>query len=193
MAVRYYNDLHEIEDVYRKAKYHNLIMSSLNNDLSKWTEELSTSKTIYNSPWYNESRFSVEIRFTTIFVYVTHKTPIIKDRNSELISDNFPKDLEAAVKNLRENIFTPEIYELEKLVGTQNGRKEKLESIELEKIKEFIEDTYQDWITNDSEICAKLIAKIIYSYRRKEEISKLWLDKFKDISFIINEIEKLKN
>ena len=193
MGAKYYTDLYEIEDAYRKMKYHSLILTSLNADLSKWTEELLPSKTIYNSTWYNDSKFSVEIRGYSLFAYVTHKTPAIKDRYSELISDDFTKDLDLAIKKLRENVYTPEIHEIEKLVGNQNGRKEKLESIELDKIKEFIEETYQDWLTNDSEICAKLIAKIIYSYRRKEEISKFWLQKFKDITLVMNELEKLKN
>jgi hypothetical protein len=195
---KYYSDLYPIEDFNRRTKYQKLLILSLNNDLLKWTVKITTGpsisdRTTYFSPLYGTSSFCVECRGSINLAFVIHKGAApITNRPSELISDNFTKDLETAAKTLIETIYTPEIYEIEKLVGTQNGRKEKLQFIDLEKIKELIEDTYQDWINNESDICAKLIAKIIYSYRRKEEPYKSWLEKFNDVELVIEELEKLK-
>jgi hypothetical protein len=196
-SCKYNSDLYAIDDYNRRVKYQKLLLLSLTNDLLKWTVQVTTvsvtDRMVYSSPLYGSSSFCVECRGLLIFAYVKHKgTPPIQNKQSELISDDFSKDLQAAVKTLTETIYTNEIYEIEKLVGTQNGRKEKLQFIDLEKIKELVEDTYQDWVDNESEICAKLIAKIIYSYRRKEEPYKAWLEKFNDVELVIEELEKLK-
>lgn len=193
MGARFYSNLYEMEDTYRVKKYYSLLLASLQNDLSKWSEDLRSDKTIYESPKYNNSNFIVEFRSSYSFAYVYHYgTPPISGRQSELISENFSSDLKNAVTKLRESIYTSEIYEIEKQVGTQNGRKEKLQFLEIEQIKDLIEDTYQDWVKDESELSAKLIAKILYSYRRKEEIYNLWLDKFGKIEIINNELKKLK-
>lgn len=194
MGARFYSDLYEMEDTYRAKKYYSLLLASLQNDLSKWSETLKSDKTIYESPKYNNSKFVIEFRSNCSFAYIYHigtLTPIA-GRQSELISENFSSDLKNAATKLRESIYTSEIYEIEKQVGTQNGRKEKLQFLELEQVKDLIEDTYQDWLKDESEISAKLIAKILYSYRRKEEIYNLWLDKFGKIEIINNELKKLK-
>lgn len=193
MGARFYSNLYEMEDTYRNKKYYSLLISSLQNDLPKWTESLGTLKTIYTSPKYNGAEFCIEFRSSYHFAYISHKTPPpIADRYSELISESFPSELNALAIKLRESVYTPEIYEIEKLVGNQNSRKEKLEFLEIEQIKDLIEDTYQDWVKDESELSAKLIAKILYSYRRKEEIYNLWLDKFSKIEIINNELKKLK-
>lgn len=193
MGARFYSNLWEMEDTFRNKKYLSLLISSLQNDLSKWTEELKSDKTTYESPKYNNSKFVIEFRSNYCFAYISHygTSPII-DRQSELISESFPSELKTLAVQLRENIYTPEIYEIEKQVGNQHSRKEKLEFLEIEQIKNLIDETYQDWIDDGSNISAKLIAKIIYSYRRKEEIYKLWIEKFVSIELINNELKKLK-
>lgn len=193
MGAKYYSNLYEMEDTYRNKKYFSLLMASLQNDLSKWTEDLRSDKTIYESTKYNNSSFIVEFRSSYAFAYIYHiGTPPISGRQSELIIENFTDELKIATAKLRENIFTPEIYEIEKLVGNQNGRKEKLQFLEIEQLKDLIDDTYQDWIKDESELSAKFIAKLLYSYRKKEEIYKLWTDKFNGIEMIDNELKKLK-
>lgn len=192
MAVKYYNDLFEIDDSYRRNKYYQLLMNSLKNDLNKWTEKVNDSKTIYISPDYSGANFIIECRTYGIFAYIKHSNPPIKDHPAELISDDFSSDLKSELKKLRETIFTPDIYEIEKLIGNQHNRKEKLEFLEIEQLKQLIEDTYQDWLEDNSLVSAKLIAKLIYSYRNKEEINNFWLEKFKDYDLIMQELKILK-
>lgn len=192
MAVKYYSDLFEIDDSYRKNKYYQLLMNSLKSDLNKWTEKVSDSKTIYISPDYSGSNFIIECRTYGNFAYIKHSNPPLKDHPAELISDDFSSELKSELKKLRETIFTPDIYEIEKLIGNQFNRKEKLEFLEIEQLKEMIEDTYQDWLEDKSLINAKLIAKLIYSYRKKEEINNSWLEKFKDCDLIMQELNILK-
>ena len=192
MAVKYYNDLFEIDDSYRRNKYYQLLMNSLKNDLNKWTEKVNDSKTIYISPDYSGANFIIECRTYGNFAYIKHSNPPIKDHPAELISDDFSSDLKSELKKLRETIFTPDIYEIEKLIGNQHNRKEKLEFLEIEQLKQLIEDTYQDWLEDNSLVSAKLIAKLIYSYRNKEEINNFWLEKFKDYDLIMQELKILK-
>lgn len=194
MAAKYYTNLFEIEDVYRKKKYHALLLASLQNDLSRWKQIINTNVQ-YISPDYNDEHFVVEIRgLYTAFAYVCHsKTPPITGRPNELISEDFPKDLSNEVAKLRETIYTSDIYEIEKSIGnTRHARKEKLEFIEIEQLKEIIEDTYQDWIKNSSEISAKLVAKLIYAYRKDEDMLKLWSEKFGESELIMDELKKIK-
>lgn len=192
MGAKYYSNLYEMEDTYRNKKYFSLLMTSLQNDLSKWSEELSINKTVYKSPTYNTTKFIIEIRYSYQFAYVYHiGTPPITDRQSELISDDFNSELKKSVTNLREKVYTPEIYEIEKLVGAQNGRKEKLQFLDLEQIKEIIEESYQDWSIDKSEVNSKFIAKLMYAYRRREDIYSMWLEKFDD-DVINNELKKIK-
>lgn len=192
MGAKYYSNLYEMEDTYRNKKYFSLLMASLQNDLSKWSEELSINKTVYKSPTYNTTKFIIEIRYSYQFAYVYHiGTPPITDRQSELISDDFTSELKKSVTNLREKVYTPEIYEIEKLVGTQNERKEKLQFLDLEQIKEIIEESYQDWSIDKSEVNSKFIAKLMYAYRRREDIYSMWLEKFDD-DVINNELKKIK-
>jgi hypothetical protein len=193
MATKYYGYLYEMEDTFRNKKYYSLLLASLQNDISKWSEFLASDKTKYQSPKYNNSVFIIEVRSSSIFAYVYHNgTPPIFGRQAELISDNFPSELSTMINKLRESIYTPEIYEIEKIVGPTNNRKEKLQFLDIEQIKLLVEETYQDWLKEETVINAKFIAKILYSYRRKEEIYKLWLDKFAGIELIDNELKKLK-
>jgi hypothetical protein len=188
----YYSNLFDISDTYREKKYKSLLLSSLQNDMRKWTEKIKGSVTFYYSPNYNGVFFTIEIRQYVTFAYVTHTNPVILGHTSELISDNFSKELQNAVDTLRENIYTPEIYEIEKLVGTQHDRKEKLEALEIEQLKPIVEDSYQDWLKDPNEQTAEWIAKIIYSYRKKEDFYNLWMEKFGDIELVNNELKKLK-
>jgi len=194
MANRYYNDLWEIEDSYRKKKYEELFILSLQNDMTKWTEELKIDRTIYKSPDYNGYKFTIEFRINFAFSYISYGTniPPIANHLSELITDNFSVEIKTLTTKLRETIYSPDIYEIEKLIGKQHDRKEKLVFLDLEQMKEIIEDTYQDWLKNDTEIVAKMISRIIYSYRKKEEFFKLWTDKFENVKLINNELKKLK-
>ena len=195
METKYYSDLYIIDDIYRKLKYEKILLSSLSNDMNKWTGQMVTSgnawKPIrYTSPNYNGSEFIIEV-FTSghMIAYIYHQTKPTQGYGSELISDNFSIDVKNAVKTLRENIYTPEIYEIEKLIGNKNDRKEKLENLE---VIDLIDDTLQDWTNDNSENSAKLIAKLIYSYRRNEDIYKMWTDKFDEYELIMNELKNLK-
>jgi hypothetical protein len=192
MAInKYYSNLYEMEDPYRRNKYLSLLLSSLQNDLSKWTENINT-RIKYFSPNYGDSSFVIEIMNQTTIAYVMHKTPPKPDHTSELISDSFGKELSVAVQKLRESIYTPEIYELEKFIGNQHSRKEKLDALDLEQHKEIIDDTYNDWLSSQNEITARMIAKIIYSYRKNEEKYNLWLEKFNEYELIMSELNKIK-
>lgn len=192
MAAKYYNDLFEIEDFYRRSKYHQLLLGSLKSDLTKWSEKVTDSKSIYISPDYSGANFIIECRTYGTFAYIKHSNPPIKDHPAELISDDFSSDLKTEFKKLRDTVFTPDIYDIEKQIGNQYNRKEKLEFLEIEQLKEMIEETYQDWLSDESENSAKLIAKIIYSYRRKEEVYNLWMDKFSSVDLVINKLKELK-
>lgn len=195
MGTRHYSDLFEIDDSYRRLKYLKLLSSSIKNDLNKWTEIFPShiELTRYISPDYNNTYFIVDIIKNTTIAYVKHKTltPPIFNRFAELISE-YDSELKDIVQTLRDNIFTPEIYELDKIIGNQHSRKEKLDSLDIEQTKEIIEDTYQDWLKNSTEISAKFIAKIMYSYRRHEDIYNLWLDKFKDLPLVMSQLTSLK-
>jgi hypothetical protein len=46
-------------------------------------------------------------------------------------------------------------------------------------------------VNNQSEINAKMIAKIIYAYHNKEELFNLWKEKFQNILLVNNELKKL--
>jgi hypothetical protein len=193
MAVKYYTNLYEIDDTFRRKKYQALLLSSLQNDMIKWTETVKSDKVIYVSPDYNGTNFMVEIRINSWeFAYATYANPPITDRGSELICEGFTGDMKIQVAKLRETIFTPEIYSIEKLIGKQHDRKEKLDFLDVEQMKEIIEDTYQDWLKNDNIVVAKMIAKIMYSYRKKEEMYDLWVKRFEDIDLINNELKRLK-
>lgn len=194
MGVKYYTNLYEIDDAFRRKKYQALLLSSLQNDMLKWTETVKSDKVIYMSPDYNGTNFMVEIRITNSweFAYATYANPPITDRGSELICEGFTGDMKTQVAKLRETIFTPEIYSIEKLIGKQHDRKEKLDFLDVEQMKEIIEDTYQDWLKNDNIVVAKMIAKIMYSYRKKEEMYELWMKRFEDIDIINTELKKLK-
>lgn len=192
MGTKYYRNLYEIDDYYRKNKYYKLLLSSLKNDMSKWSETVSIDDTKYQSPDYNGSNFIIEIRLYSKFAYVIHKNPPIKDRNSEIISDDFDSDLKKALQTLRENIFTPEIYDIEKMIGNQHNRKEKLETLEIQQLESIVEDSYQDWLKEPTKQSAQWIAKLMYSYRKKEDYYKIWMEKFGDNELVINELKKLK-
>jgi hypothetical protein len=194
-AAKFYSDLWEIDDIYRKKKYQLLFLSSLQNDMNKWIEELKVDKTRYLSPDYNGSKFIIEFRGVPVysqFSYISHKSDIIPGRSSELIYDDFSGEVKTLITKLRETIYSPDIYEIEKLIGKQHDRKEKLIFLDLEQMKETVEEAYQDWLKNDTEVVAKMIAKIMYSYRKKEEFLKLWTDKFEGIELINNELKKLR-
>lgn len=192
MGTKYYTDLFEIDDMYRRSKYYQLLLGSLKSDLTKWSEKVTDGKSMYISPDYSGAKFVIECRPFGNFAYVKHTTPPIKDHPAELISDDFSSDLKTEFKKLRETVFTTDIYEIEKLIGNQYNRKEKLEFLEIEQLKEMIEETYQDWLSDESENSAKLIAKIIYSYRRKEEVYNLWMDKFSSVDLVVNKLKELK-
>lgn len=193
MGVKYYTNLYEIDDAFRKKKYQTLLLSSLQNDMTKWNETVKSEKVIYTSPDYNGVCFTIEIRINSWeFAFISYTNPPITDRPSELICESFSGDMKTQVAKLRETIYTPEIYDIEKLIGKQHDRKEKLDFLDVAQMKEIIEDTYQDWTKNDNIIVAKMIAKIMYSYRKKEEMCELWLKKFEDIDIINTELKKLK-
>ena len=152
-------------------------------------------RTIYRSPDYNGSQFLVEFRgvylqFSSI-IHNKNTIPIV-GRPSELIYEDFTGEIKTLTTKLRESIYTPDVYDIEKLIGKQHDRKEKLIFLDLEQMKEIIEDTYQDWLKNSNEISAKMVSKIMYSYRRKEEFFKLWMEKFEKFELITNELKKLK-
>lgn len=190
MATKYYYNLWEIEDVYRRKKYAQLLLASLQNDVNKWREIVTSDRTVYESPDYNGSIFRIEFRLYFTFTYIFHRNPPITDRPLELIGEKITKDLEAAIEKLRETIYTPEVYEIEKLIGNKHSRKEKLEFLEIEQIKENIEDTYNDWLVNETENSAKLIAKLMYYHRKDEDVYNLWLEKFNDIDLVMSELKK---
>jgi len=195
MGAKFYGDLWEIDDSFRKKKYQALLLSSLQNDMTKWKQDAKIDKTKYVSPDYNGSKFVVEFRLPySQFSYIVHNSnniPLV-GRLSELIYEDFTGEMKTVISKLRETVYTSDIYEMEKLIGNQHDRKEKLIFLDLEQMKEIIEDTYQDWLKNSSEITAKMVSKIIYSYRRKEEFFKLWTDKFGSIELINDELKKLK-
>jgi len=199
-TTRYYNDMYVIDDKFRKKKYEKLLILSLTNDTSKWTKKLTSNNVAYYiGPDYNNSYFVVEngskITCHANIAFVRHKKSVVPKESIiiELISDNFSTELEKAVKQIKEEVYTSELGDIEKLIGknTKTDRKEKLQFIETEQIKELILDTYQDWLESENVVSAKLIAKIIYSYRKNDELYKLWLDKF-DIDLIVDELNKLK-
>ena len=92
---------------------------------------------------------------------------------------------------MRDNIYTTDIYDIEKQIGNQHSRKEKLDALELGRISEIIEESYRDWLVSKNEIGARMIARIMYSYRRDEEEYNLWMDKFGDIELVMDELKKL--
>lgn len=192
MIAKYYNNLYEFNDNIRKRKYYELLLSSLKTDMQKWTQSFTSyGKVTYSSPSYAGSIFKIDV-LSTIIAYISHSKPPIKDHECELISDSFSSELISAVALLRQTIYTQDIYEIEKEIGNQHSRKEKLEFLEIEQLKDIIEDTYQDWLKNSSEIPAKMIAKIMYAYRKKEEIYNMWLEKFSDSELVMNELTKLE-
>jgi hypothetical protein len=193
--VKYYSDLYEITDNFRRKKYLSLLLLSLQNDLNKWSSHLRDDNTIYTSPNYNNSIFLIEFRqYIKPFAFIKHiSTPPILNRNSELLTDDLVKNIpEVIVQKLRDTIFTSDVYDIEKIIGNKYNRKEKLEFIEIEQIKAYVEETYQDWLRSENNITARLIAKIIYSYRKEEEVYNLWIEKFENIELIINELNKIK-
>lgn len=197
MRQRYYTDLYSMDDKYRRDKYKSLLLSSLTNDLNKWTKHLFSDKVHYYSPKYNDQYFTIEIRTDGVEIaYVSHKQSIISGETikNELIHDGFSGPIKNAIDKLRENIYEDDLSELDKLIGhsTKTDRKEKLQFIEIEHTKELIEDTFKDWEENDNSVSAKFIAKIIYSYRTKEELYNLWMGKFSKIEMISDELSKLK-
>ena len=195
MATKHYSDLYIIDDIFRKRKYEKLILTSLISDLHKWTSKiLIDGKNRYKSPAYGDSYFIIDSINWNIIAYVYNKNPPIS-RNTELIADNsdISNELKTAIETLRNTIYTPELQEIEKLVGSiKNSRKEKLEHIVLELIKEIIDDTFQDWLKNSSEISAKLIAKLIHAYRTNDDAYKLWLEKFKNSELVNNELKNIQ-
>jgi hypothetical protein len=190
MSTKFYTNLYEIDDHFRKKKYLQLLISSLQNDLSKWTQEAGTS-TKYVSPNYNGSQFVVVFQTYSSFAYISHSTPPIKDRYLELISEELTKELNNEMVTLRATVYTPEIYELEKLIGNKHTRKEKLDSLEIEQVKEVIQDTYDDWLMNQTQATGELIAKLIYSYRKNKDIYDIWIDTFKDVKEVNEELQKI--
>lgn len=177
MDTAYYNNLYKISDNTRRKKYESLLLLSLKSDMSKWSENVTDLRTQYTSPNYG-TEFIIEFRTFGSFAFIRHSKPPIKNINNELITDNFSADLSAEIKKLRDTIFTPDIYEIEKSIGIKHSRKEKLEAIDIERVKQIVNETYIEWLENKSEIVAKMIAKIIYAYRKDEEIYKLWTEKF---------------
>lgn len=192
MASKYYNNLYDIEDTHRRNKYYQLLLASLKNDLKKWKLSINQNgKCAYNSPSYNGSVFIIDVLYVDI-AYIKHSKPLIIGHDYELITDSFGKELLAEVIQLKNTIYTQDIYDIEKEIGNKNDRKEKLESIEIEQLKILIEDTYQDWLKDNSEISAKMISKIIYAYRKKELFYNIWMEKFGDFELIVNELNKIK-
>lgn len=199
-TTKYYNDMYVINDRFRRNKYEKLLILSLVNDTAKWTKKLSTDNiAFYISPHYNDTYFVIEngnknTRQANI-AFARHKNSVVPKEKIiiELISDNFSTDLEIGVKQLREQVYTSELGDIEKMIGkgTKTDRKEKLQFIETEQVKELILDTYQDWLESENIVSARLIAKIIYSYRKNDDLYKLWLDKF-GVDLIISEVDKLK-
>jgi hypothetical protein len=141
---RYYNDLYTIESNHRRMKYEKLLISSMINDMRKWTQKIkSDGIPLYNSPNYGGSVFSIEARSYFTFAFITHSTPIILGQQSELIVDEgdekSSKEFRDAFIKIRDNIYTTDIYDIEKQIGNQHSRKEKLDALELGRISEIIE------------------------------------------------------
>jgi hypothetical protein len=152
------------------------------------------SLVVHRSPNYNGSTFSVEIKSYYEFAYVYHTNPIIPGQNGELIVDVDVQSTEFknAVKSLQRNIYTAEIYEIERSIGNQHNRKEKLDALELQQMKTLVDETYEDWINNGNQVVAKMVAKIIYSYRMDKELYELWTEKFEGVELVMDELKKLK-
>ena len=196
MGNKYYKDLFEIMDLYRKMKYEKLLLASMQDDIRKWTETVKDDKVIYHSPIYGGSQFCIEVRSYFSFSYITHATPIIAGQNSELINDNDTqtKEFKTAYQNLRQSIFTPEIYEIEKSIGNQHNRKDKLEQLNIEAYKNIIEDSYNDFIKEPSEAFARMIARTAYGFNKNHNLPySEWLEKFKEYPIVEEEIKRLDN
>lgn len=195
MRTIYFNNIYDIEDTSRKKKYLSLLILSLKNDLNKWEQKIITKMDgndtiMYSSPIYGSSRFIIYYVGKLTFATISHKSPPIKDAYYEFITDSYVKELGECITNLTQTIFTPEVYEIQKQLN-DGGRKEKLEHFELLQTKNVVDETYQDWLNSESEVSAKLIAKLIYSYKSKNDIYNLWIEKFKDIELVNNELNKL--
>lgn len=193
---QYYSWLFPIADKYRKDKFRKLFSDSLQKDLDKWRAELlSNNYYRYLSPKYGDSFFVIEFTKFSQFAYVYHNAnPPTKDLKAELIYENdFSNGIYLEINKLREKIHTPDINEIEKFIGgVKENRKDKLNAIEIEQLKPIIEDSYEDWLKEPTEQTAEWIAKIIYSYRNKEDFYDAWIEKFGDIELIMNEFKKLE-
>lgn len=194
MENRYYNDCYVILDKSRQKKYIELITNSLDIHMSKWKKRLlKDGYPIYRSPIYNDSQFCVEFRaYSICFCYIMHKKPIINDITVELITDKIKGKLKDLIEKLQSDVYSEELQSIELKIG-KNDRKDKLMSLEINNLNEIINDTYQDWIENENDITAKLIAKIIYSYRTKVDFYDLWVNKFKNVKMVNDKLKKLEN
>jgi len=190
-----------LEDPIRKKKFCELLISSLKNDMSKWEASINEDSTEYASPEYNDLNFHIEVKRTSlIFAFILYKSPIMKVKNNdgklipleyEYITNEFGKgDLLNLFIKLRETIFTPEIKELEKLVGS-TSRKDKLDALEISHLTEIVEESYKDWENDQSESMARMIARVMYSYRNHEELYNLLEEKFGNIDLITKELSNL--
>jgi hypothetical protein len=201
MQTIYYNNLFDLGYSNRKKKFRELLISSLKNDMSKWEAVINEDSTEYVSPEYNDLYFHIEFKRTsTIFGYIFYKNPIMKVKNNngklipleyEYITNDFTGELLNLSIKIRETIFTSEIKELEKLVGSTFSRKDKLDALEISHLTEIVEESYKDWENDQSESMARMIARVMYSYRNHEELYKLWEEKFSDINLITKELSNL--
>lgn len=192
---QYFDWLYPIKDKYRKDKFKDLLLSSLKNDMSKWKVELmKNGYPRYTSPLYGDSFFVIDILTYAEIAYVYHKNPTIPDVKGELIYDNnFSNSCYLALEEMRKKIHTTDVNDIEKLIGgVKESRKDKLNAIEIEQLKPIIEDSYEDWLKEPTEQTAEWIAKIMYSYRKKEDFYNAWLEKFGDIELIMIQLKKLE-
>lgn len=200
MKHNYYINMFDILDTYRLDKYQKLFYASLDCDMSKWTENrISDTKVRYTSPDYNNTKFCVEFWLNSglnlIYVHFNNSTMVngyLTERKELLYEDKFPSDVETIIKKLRSTVFTEDVYEIEKVIGVKHNRKEKLDVLEQEQMKLFIDSTYEDWEKSfKGEIESRMIARLIHSYHKDQDIYNLWIDKFSSFKQINEELNKL--
>jgi len=216
MQTKYYSNLYVIEDPKRVEKLLDLFVLSVKNDLSKWKQVLSTrtnknSNDIdliqYISPKYNNDSFIVEYASTnnyTVYgvVYLDEKTPQITGTGLQIFADwdrygMPPKKIRAELDKLRDNIFEQGIINLENAIGGKSAkseRKDKLMQLNIETYKGMLDDSFNDFIKEPTQMLAKMIARTAYAFNLNHHLPySEWVEKFKDYSMVIKEIEKLDN
>ena len=212
MKTKHYSNAFLI-DPKRVEKLITLFNASVKNDLSKWTQKLST-RTGYNksntwdlifyySPIYGGINFVVELAndsyngFVYGMCYINEKNPAISGQELQIFADwnmmsKIPSVLKSSIDSLRDNVFESELRKLEEALSTKNDRRDKLEQLNIEAYKSIIEDSYSDFMQNPTDAFARMIARTAYGFNKNHNLPySEWLEKFKEYKNVIREIEKL--